>query len=154
MEGFFPPEANELFSWARDLHTASRIFGKPMEIPNDIEQIMGRVGLTDTQHRIVRVPLRCRPGFRGDAKLSTALTFATAHPYPQDKNDSFKTVRVPQTFESLTMSLFTRELRMQPQAVAGLCERLRAIMLIPGLPIYFDLYAEHTSVQSISNGKH
>lgn len=127
----FPHQANDLLQWWYNLQSASRIFGKPLDCPTDIDQVMQRCGLVDFAHRTVRVPLRYRRDDEREEKLCEGFRHATARPFEG---------RIPRTFESLSMSLFTRQLGWQAQAVSDLCARLRAIVLIEDLPIYFNLY--------------
>ena len=127
----FPHEANELLQWWREMQRASRQFGKPIDCPSNAEEIMDGLGLTDVTHRIVRFPLQPMRRDERDHRLCWGFKMMMSEP--------FEGGRLPRAFESLTMSLFTRELRIDPQTVASLCARLRSIVSIKDLPIYFNL---------------
>lgn len=132
----FPPQAHELLQWSRDLQTASRMFGKPIECPTNMEIIMEHSGLTDITHRTVRVPLRYREDDQREKAISGGFKLCVSHlREKRDKN------RTPMFFDSMSMALFTRQLQMHPQTVADLCARLRAIVN-SDLPIYFNLCVE------------
>lgn len=127
----FPERANELLHWYRNMQQASRMFGKPIDCPANIDAIMQQCGLVDVTHRTVQIPLRPRKGDQRDFNLSWAFRWAMSALYDDG--------RPAQGFESLTMSLFTRQLRRSPAAVANLCARLRAVVNDEKIPIYFNL---------------
>lgn len=114
-----------------------------MDCPNNIEEIQQRLGLVDRTHKTLQIALWTRdvyPAEDEQAKrendLCWAFKIAMTDSKPIEPDDS---TRLPMSFEALSMSLFTRQLRMSPQAVFNLCGRLRAIVSDHRMPIYFNL---------------
>lgn len=125
-----PPEAQPLIDWYKYLQEASRRFGKPIDCP-DVDALMTQCGFAETNHRTIRLPLRHRALDVRDRDLSDGLKNAMCYQYDDGSE--------PKLFESLSMSLFTRQLGMQRIEVENWCARLREIAGTEDMPIFFNL---------------
>lgn len=124
----FPQQATPLLHWWHYMQQASSATQKPMSYPANADALLTAVGFTDINHRTVRIPLHA-PGDRRDWNLERRFKTAMC---VGDKN-------APNGFESLSMSLFTRQLRMSPAQVESLCDAVRRVCDSRELPLYFNM---------------
>lgn len=138
------------------MQRASHMFGKPVDLPPNMQELIERCGFTDITHRTYQIPLFTRKDFepKDDEAtrehavcffLKVAMSYASpVTPDPEDGQPANpdappSPMKIPQSFEALTMSYFTRQLGMQRSAVEALCDRLRHIVNDRKLPMYFNL---------------
>jgi len=130
-----PEYALPLLQWYESMRVASERFGKPIACPDNIETLMAQCGFVDTSHRTIRVSLKPRRKDERDHKLSWSLRLPMTVAYDEGSRGNTDGHRL---FESMSMSLFTRELQMSRVDVENWCERLRQITATK-VPVYFNL---------------
>lgn len=114
------------------MQRASLELGRPIDYREDTEELLMDAGFTDISHRTIRIPLHASPRDARDAELKRHFqSFACC----TDESDGGRS----QLFESLSLSLFTRQLRMHPDDVRSMCDTLRRIYLSDEYPLYHNM---------------
>lgn len=115
----YPPQAKPLFDWYDSLHYASGLAERSIAYREDTEALLTGAGFTDINHKIIRIPLH---NLSTDAREhDLAQYYLTAMCIPDDNGNP------NQSFEGLTMSLSTRQLRWAPHQVKSLCDAVRDV---------------------------
>lgn len=113
------------------MREASSRFGKPIEYPENAEALLTRAGFTDITHKTVFIPLQPRSRVNREYKLEGWFKLAMCL---EDENGVLS-----QSFEGLSMCLFTRQLGWTAQEVRSLCNDLRKICNSRDWPIYYKM---------------
>ena len=124
-------EAAPLFEWWRFMEQASSRLQRPIAYQENTEALITRVGFTDINHKTVRIPMRPTPGDRRDYELGEWFKSAMCR---ADDNG-----RPSRAFESLSMSLFTRQLGLDPGYVRSMCDVVKRICESRQLSLYFNM---------------
>ena len=110
------------------MREASARSHRPIDYREDTEALLTRAGFSDITHRTVRIPLGSRARDKREASLKRN--------YKSIMCVADDTGSVSQTFEGLSLSLFTRQLRMPSEQVRPMCDMLRRICMTDEVPIY------------------
>ena len=111
---------------------ASSNFGCDIAYRDDTEDLLTTAGFVDISHRTVRIPLQANPRDERDASLKRY--FQSFMSWPDDDDGG-----IPQSFEALSLSLFSRELRMPADEIRAMCNSLRHIYASDRWPLYHNL---------------
>ena len=116
------------------MQQASSYTQRPIAYPDNSVSLLTAAGFTDINHRTVRIPLEEPRDLREwelERRFKGAMCVADRNGTPS------------RGFESLSMSLFTRQLRMPPSQVNAMCAAARTVCYSRQLPLYFNMYVTH-----------
>ena len=111
------------------MQQASSIVGRPIDYRDDTEALLENAGFADISHRTIRISLQANPKDERESNLKNIFKSFTCM---QDDDDG----GIPQLFESLSLSLLTRRLDMNPSDVRAMCEAIRTIYRSDRWPLY------------------
>lgn len=126
-----PPQALPLLQWWEYMQTASARLRKPIAYQENTRSLLTRTGFTDINHRTVVIPLQPTPRDQRDHALESGFKDAMC------REDELG--QPSRSFESLSMSLFTRHLGFDPDHVRSLCTAVGAICESRRIPLYFNM---------------
>lgn len=126
----FPAELRPLQEWWSYMKQASH--QRPVAYQEDTGELLTSAGFTDITHKTVRISLQSHPKDIRDANLKRLFQSFMCL---RDDSDG----GVPRSFEGLSLSLFFRELGLQPDRIRALCDTLRSIYASDRWPIYHNM---------------